>query len=141
MFIRTLTLCLLGISTLSATDWPQHLGPQRTGHSEETGLLDKWPADGLKPAWQVAGGVGMSGIAVKESLAVTLIQKAGKQYAIGLDAATGKTKWETAIAPEYTNAMGNGPRAFPALAAGQAFVFSGQGILAAVALDSGKLNW
>ena len=141
MLIRTLTLCLLGISTLSAADWPQHLGPQRTGHSAETDLLSTWPADGLKSAWKVSGGVGMSGIAVKESLAVTLIQKAGKQFAIGLDTTTGKTKWETAIATEYTNAMGNGPRAFPALAAGKAFVFSGQGILASVALDSGKLNW
>ena len=85
MFIRALTLCLLSISTLSAADWPQHLGPQRTGHSAETDLLSTWPADGLKSAWKVSGGVGMSGIAVKDSLAVTLIQKAGNQFAIGLD--------------------------------------------------------
>ena len=37
--------------------------------------------------------------------------------------------------------MGNGPRAFPALTSTQAFAFSGQGILAAMDLKTGKLHW
>lgn len=141
MLIRVLILSWFFNSTLLAADWPQHLGPTRTGHSTETGLINTWPGDGLKVRWKVAGGVGMSGIAVQDSLAVTMIQKEGKQYVIALDAKTGETKWETAVAPAYTNAMGNGPRAFPALASGQAFVFTGQGVLASVDLESGKLNW
>ena len=141
MLIRALTLCLLTVTALSAADWPQHLGPLRTGHSPEKGLLTTWPADGLKNAWKVPGGVGMSGIAVQDSLAVTLIQKEGQQYALALDANTGETKWEIAIGPEYNNPMGNGPRAFPALTSTQAFVFSGQGILAAISLKTGKLHW
>ena len=141
MLIRALTLCLLTVTALSAADWPQHLGPLRTGHSHEKGLITTWPADGLKNAWKVPGGVGMSGIAVQDSLAVTLIQKEGQQYALALDANTGETKWEIAIGPEYNNPMGNGPRAFPALTSTQAFVFSGQGILAAISLKTGKLHW
>ena len=141
MLIRALTLCLLTVTALSAADWPQHLGPLRTGHSPEKGLITTWPADGLKNAWKVPGGVGMSGIAVQDSLAVTLIQKEGQQYALALDANTGETKWEIAIGPEYNNPMGNGPRAFPALTSTQAFVFSGQGILAAISLKTGKLHW
>ena len=141
MLIRALTLCLLTVTALSAADWPQHLGPLRTGHSPEKGLITTWPADGLENAWKVPGGVGMSGIAVQDSLAVTLIQKEGQQYALALDANTGETKWEIAIGPEYNNPMGNGPRAFPALTSTQAFVFSGQGILAAISLKTGKLHW
>src|ERR687883_433115 len=41
-----------------ANDWPQWLGPQRNGVSQETGLLKQWPAEGPKLLWQVkdAGG-------------------------------------------------------------------------------------
>lgn len=141
MLIRVLSFWLLTTSAISAADWPQHLGPSRTGHSSEKELIEAWPANGLKTAWKVPGGVGMSGIAVQDALAITLIQKAGNQYAVALDAQTGQTKWETSVGPEYTNAMGNGPRAFPALASGQAFVFTGQGILAALDLKTGKIRW
>tara|TARA_Y100001968_G_scaffold110632_1_gene100131 strand:- start:158 stop:1441 length:1284 start_codon:yes stop_codon:yes gene_type:complete len=141
MTYRVLALLFLLCSSVMAADWPQHLGPLRTGHSAETNLISSWPANGLKTVWKVPGGVGMSGIAVSQSKAVTLIQKDGKQFAIALDVKTGQTKWETVIAPAYTNAMGNGPRAFPAIAKGQAFVFSGEGILASIDLETGKLNW
>ena len=57
MKIRWLTLAavvLAGASlTSSADDWPQWRGPNRNGVSEETGLLQKWPADGPKLLWQV----------------------------------------------------------------------------------------
>ena len=141
MFARILSICLLSTTALTAADWPQHLGPLRTGHSAESELLNTWPTDGLKINWKIEGGVGMSGIAVVDGIAVTLVQKNEKQLAIAVDAKTGEAKWETAIAPAYSNAMGNGPRAFPAIASGQAFVFTGQGILASVDLASGKLNW
>lgn len=39
--------------TISAADWPQFRGPQRDGHSKETGLLQEWPKDGPKLLWQV----------------------------------------------------------------------------------------
>src|SRR4030095_10028596 len=28
-------------------DWPQFLGPHRNGTSDETGLLDRWPTNGV----------------------------------------------------------------------------------------------
>ena len=36
-----------------AADWPQWRGPERTGISGETGLLQQWPADGPKLLWRV----------------------------------------------------------------------------------------
>lgn len=43
---------LVGAS-LRADDWPQWRGPQRTGLSQETGLLKKWPEAGPKMLWHV----------------------------------------------------------------------------------------
>ena len=35
-------------------DWPQFRGPQRTGISQETGLLKEWPKQGPKLLWQLS---------------------------------------------------------------------------------------
>jgi outer membrane protein assembly factor BamB len=121
--------------------WPQFLGPTRTGISAETGLLDRLPEGGPKELWRVAGGVGMSGLAIDGGRLLTLVQKDGQQWLLALDPASGKTLWQTPIASEYANQMGDGPRATPAIVAVQAFVFTGEGILAAVGLGDGKLQW
>jgi outer membrane protein assembly factor BamB len=60
---------------------------------------------------------------------------------VALDAKTGKQLWQTPLGSEYENQMGNGPRATPTIAGDRAFVFSGEGILAAVGLADGKLLW
>lgn len=125
----------------AAADWPQFLGPQRNGISSETGLLDKLPSGGPKEVWRAEGGIGMSGLAIRAGMLATLVQKSGQQFVVAFDAKTGKPLWETSIAPEYKNAMGNGPRATATMTANAVFAFSGQGILCALAPDSGKILW
>ena len=46
-----LTLPLLLPAALRADDWPQWRGPNRTGVSRETGLLQEWPKEGPKLLW------------------------------------------------------------------------------------------
>ncbi len=128
-------------SHVFAADWPQFLGPNRNGISEETGLLDSWPDGGPKEVWRVPGGVGMSAVAVSDGTACTLVQIGERQFLLALDAKTGKQKWRTGIVAAFSNQMGNGPRATPAIADGAAFVFTGDGTLARVELDSGDLTW
>lgn len=136
---------LIGFSAITdsahANDWPQFLGPQRNGISAETGLIDTWPADGPKEIWRVEGGGGMTGLAISGETLATLIQRDGKQFVLSLNASTGKSIWQTAVAPEYRNNMGAGPRATPTISNGKIFAFSGQGILAALDLGDGKIIW
>ncbi|MEK6238303.1 MAG: PQQ-like beta-propeller repeat protein [Planctomycetales bacterium] len=129
------------IAQQAGQDWPQLLGPNRNGISAETGLLKKWPADGPKEAWRVPGGVGMSAVSISQGRAVTMIQAGGKQSVIALDAKTGKQLWKTDVADEYRNSMGNGPRATPTIAGDAIYVFTGQGILAALKSGDGTLLW
>jgi outer membrane protein assembly factor BamB len=56
-------LFLLFVSALSGAaessqDWPQFLGPHANGISEETGLLDRWPANGPALVWEKSIGTG-----------------------------------------------------------------------------------
>ncbi|MGE0757645.1 MAG: PQQ-binding-like beta-propeller repeat protein [Pirellulaceae bacterium] len=122
-------------------EWPQFMGPQRNGISSETGLLVTWPAGGPRVSWRVSGGVGMSGIAVRAGRAVTLVQREGRQWLVGLDANNGQTLWQADLAPAYQNAMGNGPRATPCIAGGKVFALTGEGVLAAVDLRDGRRLW
>ena len=122
-------------------EWPQLLGPQRNGLSAETGLLDRWPADGPKEIWRVPGGVGMSGLAISRGRVLTLVQRDEKQWLISLDVKSGESIWQTPLAPEYRNAMGNGPRATPTISGDHVFVFTGEGILSAHNFGDGKQLW
>lgn len=122
-------------------DWPQFLGPNRNGISRESGLMDSFPASGPKILWRVPGGVGMSAVVVHDEIAITTWNAQGQQWLVALDSATGKERWKREIAPAYENAMGNGPRATPSIAAGSVYAYSGDGVLVAVDLQTGKLLW
>src|SRR5438128_12618277 len=68
---RSSVLCLLltyylfaPLPLAGAEDWPQFLGPTRSGISSENGLLEKWPEGGPKEVWRAAGGIGMAGLAI-----------------------------------------------------------------------------
>jgi outer membrane protein assembly factor BamB len=125
----------------SKTGWPQFLGPARNGVSSETGLLSKWPAGGLKEVWRVSGGVGMCGVVVQDGRAVTMVQRAGRQWLVVLDAKTGEEQAAIDLAPKFENAMGAGPRSTPSLHGDLAFAYSGEGILFAVDLSKAKILW
>ena len=122
-------------------EWPQFLGPNRNGVSEEKNLISTWPAGGPSEVWRAKGGVGMAGLAISRGRLVTLVQTEGQQRIIALDAQTGKPLWQTPIAPAYTNSMGDGPRATPAIAGERVFAFSGEGVLATVSFKDGGLLW
>ena len=115
------------ISNTRAADWPQFLGPDRTGISQETGLIDQWPEGGPSERWRVDGGVGMSGIVISDGTACTLIQTSGKQQVLALNAETGAVQWSTPIASEYRNGQGDGPRGTPAIVDGSVIAFTGDG--------------
>ena len=129
------------LGRLAAADWFQYLGPDRNGVSQESGLLTSWPAAGPKRVWQVAGGVGMSGIAISDASLYTLVQRDGKQWVLALETATGKTRWQSAVSSAFKNQMGDGPRATPLVADGHLYVYTGEGILSALSVKDGSIAW
>jgi outer membrane protein assembly factor BamB len=121
--------------------WPQFLGANRNGISTETGLIDEFASSGPKVLWRVQGGKGMSGMALDDMQAVTMLERDGQQVVVAFDIKDGTELWSESIADGYRNPMGAGPRATPTIADGSIFVFTGEGILAAFDQKSGKLRW
>ncbi|MEO2035819.1 MAG: PQQ-binding-like beta-propeller repeat protein [Planctomycetaceae bacterium] len=136
-----LAVCSASCSLVGAADWPQFLGPGRNGISPETNLVSTFPKAGPGVLWRTDLGVGQSGIAVSDGTVYTLFQDDDSQYVVALDEATGDRKWLSGIADAYENAMGNGPRATPVIVDQTVCVFTGEGILAALATATGDVNW
>lgn len=131
----------LALGTLRADDWPEFLGKNRNGTSSEASLIDSFPSNGPTIRWRVPGGVGMSAVVVQAEHAVTSWNADGKQWLVCLDSSTGKTTWKTPIGPAYKNPMGDGPRSTPAISSNIVYAYSGEGVVVAVDLKSGKLLW
>ena len=84
---------------LFAGDYPQWRGPNRDGHSTDTGLLKEWPKDGPKIAWSVdTAGVGYSTVAIKDGRVITQGDIDGVEHILCFREKDGKLLW--AVQPE-----------------------------------------
>src|SRR5437660_1242067 len=60
-----LGLSLLLPVAMQAEDWPQFRGPNRDGVWNESGILERFPAEGLKIRWRAPVGPGWSSPVVR----------------------------------------------------------------------------
>src|SRR4051794_24009534 len=92
------TLACLALGA-AAHDWPQWRGPERTGISQETHLLEAWPAQGPKLLWQLADvGEGYGAPAVAGSrLFVVSNRGMDNEFVQALSTEDGKHLWTTRL--------------------------------------------
>ena len=89
-FLSSLTALLLVASLPATADWPQWRGPERSGKSAETGLLQEWPEGGPSLDWRSNGlGAGFSSLAVVGARIFTMGDLDDGQYAMAVSAAAG----------------------------------------------------
>src|SRR5579862_6843916 len=129
-----------------AADWPQWRGPQRTGVSGETGLLQEWPAAGPKLLWRVttAGGGFSTPAVVGDRLYLIVNEGTANEYVRAFNVADGKTAWSTRIGkvgnpdqqPSYP-----GARSTPTIEAGVLYALGSDGDLVALDASTGQTRW
>lgn len=149
MKARTLTLsavvCLCAASVMAA-DWPQWRGPDRSGVSNERGLLKEWPAGGPKLLWQVNDlGDGYSTPVVVGSR-IYMMSNHGmdNEYVQAISAVDGKVIWTTRVGnvgnpnqnPSYPKA-----RSTPTIDGDLLYTLGSDGDLACVETKTGKIRW
>jgi outer membrane protein assembly factor BamB len=123
-------------------DWHQWRGPNRDGHSAETGLLQQWPAGGPRLLWRSSGaGTGYSSFSAGHGRLYTLGARGDTEYVIAFDAASGQKGWEAATGRRFRNEMGDGPRSTPTIEGDRVYAFAGSGELTALEAASGKRIW
>jgi outer membrane protein assembly factor BamB len=142
--MRRIALFLCLASSLNAADWPQFLGPTRTGTAaaSEAALPESLPLD-LKPVWKKSVGAGFAGPAVAAGKVILFHRESSDMTTEALDPATGKMLWRSTYITDYIDSFGfdNGPRAVPAVADGRVFTFGPEGRVTTMDLETGKELW
>ena len=136
--------CLFFTAALSAADWPQWRGPERTGISSETGLLKQWPKDGPPLLWKATDlGNGYSTPSIAHGFVYLLSNRGDKEHALALDAKNGKQVWTSPIGkvgknqgPQYP-----GTRSTPTVDGEQVYCLGSDGDLVCLDRASGKERW
>jgi outer membrane protein assembly factor BamB len=140
--IALCTAALGGQTPPVSTDWPQWRGPERTGISQETGLLKQWPQSGPAALWSAAGlGDGYGSISVKGNQVFVQGLKGRDSVVTSLGRTDGKILWTRVIGPGRDNDRGPGPRSTPTVDGDRVFVLTENGDLAALRAPDGSVVW
>src|SRR6266700_7800093 len=132
---------IFSVAAISAADWPQWQGPDRTGISKETGLLKQWPASGPPQVWTAADlGRGYGSMAVVGERVYVQGMKGGNSIVSALNRADGKPAWSKALGPASDNDQGSGPRGTPTVDRDRLYVLTENGDLHCLKTD-GSAVW
>jgi outer membrane protein assembly factor BamB len=136
----------LGAAAAHADDWPQWRGPHRDGISEETGLLQEWPTQGPKLAWQIDDlGDGYSTPSVADGRLYLIVNRGlDDELVKALDAKNGKEVWAYRLGkvgnpkqtPSYPAA-----RSTPTLDGKLLYALGSDGELVCLETQTGELRW
>jgi outer membrane protein assembly factor BamB len=150
--IAALGLCCSALSVTgpanmaaSTSDWPQWRGPERSGISQEKGLLKQWPKEGPKLLWQVNDiGDGYSTPSIVGTR-IYLISNRGFENEVvqALSTEDGKVIWSTRVG-NVGNAkdfLYSKSRSTPTIDGDFIYALGSDGDLACLETGSGKIRW
>ncbi len=115
--------------------WPQWRGPARDGAASRFEAPAEWP-EALLRRWTVPVGIGYATPLLVGDRLFVFARQDGEEVVLGLDAATGDTRWRAAYAAPVTlNARsgsyrhGEGPKSTPTWADGRLFTLGMGGVI------------
>jgi outer membrane protein assembly factor BamB len=127
-------------------DWPAWMGADRTGVSQETGLLKQWPKDGPQLLWKVTDiGEGYSTPSISGGKLYLMSNRGtDDEFATALSTTDGKQIWSTRI-----GSVGNpdqkppypGSRSTPTVDGDAVYVLGSDGDLVCLDAAKGEIRW
>lgn len=151
LFIHLLAMTALAADTAAAPTsertvfhWPQWGGPNRNFIADSAGLADTWPEAGPRVIWKRELGDGYSSIAVDDKALYTMYRRGTEEFAVALDAGTGRTIWEHANPSPLTQQMqyyGPGPHSTPLIVGHRLFTAGANADLICFEKATGAVLW
>jgi outer membrane protein assembly factor BamB len=144
----TLLLLLAGQSWWArAEDWPEWRGKGRRGVWNETGIVDTFPAEGLRATWKHPVKAGYAGPAVAAGrVFVTDFARGqgnrGVERALCLQEDSGKLLWSREWDADYAGLQYElGPRATPTVDGDRVYTLGATGVLHCLNSQTGEVIW
>lgn len=137
-----LSLSPLTTGAPAAGDWPQWRGPERSGLSQEKGLMKQWPETGPRRNWSISNlGEGYGSLAIQGDRIFVQGTNRNASVIFSLNRADGKTVWSAALGPKVDEGRGNGPRSTPTIDGDRIYVLTENGDLACLRGRDGSRVW
>ena len=149
-----LSACLLlgwAASDLRAEDWPQWRGVDRAAVWNDTGVVARFPDDGLTVTWRAPVRAGFAGPAVAGGRVFVLDYDEteprtmdGTERLIALDENTGEVLWTHEWTTTYRMLMftyATGPRATPTVDGDRVYVTGSTGRILCLNAETGVVLW
>ncbi len=134
--VLLLSICVTNI----AQEVSQWRGPSRTGLYNETGLMKKWPANGLKMIWyfnRLGAGFGSAAVTSSGIFITGMEDATGYVYSIDHQ---GKLRWKKEYGREWDGGQA-GSRATPLVIDDKLYLISAYGKLICMSCSDGKIIW
>jgi outer membrane protein assembly factor BamB len=147
---------LVFVPLASADDWPHWMGTKRDNVWYETGILEKFPASGLKKLWSfpVAGGYAGPAVANGKVIVTDYVtndkvqegnwdfkEQTGIERVWCVDAKTGQEVWKVEYPVKYKISYPAGPRCTPILDSDKVYTLGAMGDLLCLQAKDGKVVW
>ena len=138
------------LSAARGEDWPQWRGPSRDGACNETGLLESFPAEGLKVRWRVPVGWGFASPVVAQGRVYLadseVVKPKAKERLHCFDETTGAELWTHTYDVAYEDwafdpAQEIGPVATPIVHSGKVYTLGRHGHLFCLDARTGDVLW
>ena len=137
---------------LSAEDWPQWRGINRDAVWNDSGVIDKFPDDGLTVKWSAPVRGGFAGPAVADGRVFVLDYQEtpgsrtmdGHERLVVFDEETGALLWQQEWLATYRNLQikfATGPRAVPTIDGPRVYTLGAAGMLSCFDTQTGELVW
>ena len=140
--LALITLC--STTFIDADDWPQWRGVYRDGKSAETGLQQKWTAEGPALRWKRTDlGTGYSSPSIVDGRVYVQTTRGEEEFTLALDEQTGEEVWSAPIGrvgknrgPQYP-----GTRSTPTVDGDRIYCLSSDGELTCLSSSGGEQKW
>ncbi len=137
---------------LRADDWPEWRGEGRLGVWTESGIVERFPDDGLRVVWRAPIRGGYAGPAVAGGRVFVLDYQEtpgtrtmdGTERLVALDEQTGAVLWTHEWPTTYRNILGSfatGPRATPTVDGNRVYVIGAGGMILCLDTATGGVVW
>jgi len=139
--LLTLGIVPLYIAHVSAADWPQWRGPQRTGEVPPGEPVPVTLPAEPKVVWRMPIGEGFASPVVSAGRVFHLDNQDAQEIAHAVDAATGKELWRATLYSSHKDGFGIGPRCTPVADGDRVYFQSAKGEFQCLNAADGKVIW